>query len=192
MDFDNENEGRGGPGAADPVPPDDWDGFRRLARTEAILAEQRPRLAGFFRRNAHPQDVADLVQESFRRFFTAKGYFSIGDKPGAYLAQTARTLLKERARTGARRQQAAHHSFEEKDVAGPDPHNALEARDLLRRAEEALADLDTTTQDVFLMHRVENLSYAEIARIKGIGVKRVEKLISKAVTAIRKARDTQR
>ncbi len=99
MDFDNENEGRGGPGAADPVPPDDWDGFRRLARTEAILAEQRPRLAGFFRRNAHPQDVADLVQESFRRFFTAKGYFSIGDKPGAYLAQTARTLLKERART---------------------------------------------------------------------------------------------
>ena len=192
MDYDNENEGRGSLGAADPVPPDDWDGFRRHARTEAILAEQRPRLAGFFRRNAHPQDVADLVQESFRRFFTAKGYFSIGDKPGAYLAQTARTLLKERARTGARRQHAAHHSFEEQDVAGPDPHNALEARDLLRRAEEALADLDTTTQDVFLMHRVENLSYAEIARIKGIGVKRVEKLISKAVTAIRKARDTQR
>jgi RNA polymerase sigma factor (sigma-70 family) len=192
MDYDNDDDRRPGLSAADALPPEDWDGFGRAARTEAILAEQRPRLAGFFRRNAHPQDVADLVQESFRRFFSAKGYFHIGDKPGAYLAQTARTLLKERARSGARRQHAAHHSFEEEDVAGPDPHHVLEARDLLRRAEEALAGVDPTTRDVFLMHRVENLSYADIARIKGIGVKRVEKLISKAVTAIRKARDTQR
>lgn len=192
MDFDNDDDRRPALSTADAIPPGDWEGFGRAARTEAILAEQRPRLAGFFRRNAHPQDVADLVQESFRRFFSAKGYFHSGDKPGAYLAQTARTLLKERARSGARRQSSAHHSFEEEDVAGPDPHQALEARDLLRRAEEALAGLDCTTRDVFLMHRVENLSYSEIARIKGIRVKRVEKLISKAVTAIRKARDTQR
>jgi RNA polymerase sigma-70 factor (ECF subfamily) len=41
------------------------------------------------------------------------------------------------------------------------------------------------------MHRFDDLSYPEIARIKGMKVKRVEKHIAKALVAIRKARDAQ-
>lgn len=193
MSFDDsESEERRGHSVADPLPPDDWAGFDRAARAEALYAAHRPRLAGLFRRNVPPQDVADLVQESFRRLFSAKGIFAGHlDNPGAYLAQTARNILKNRARSGARHHHGAHHSFEDQDIAGPDPHAALEARDMIRRVETAIARLSPATQDVFLMHRFEDLSYQEIARIKGMSIKRVEKHITKALVAVRKARETQ-
>lgn len=193
MSFDDsESEGRRGHSVADPLPPDDWAGFDRAARAEALYAAHRPRLAGMFRRNVPPQEVGDLVQESFRRLFSAKGIFAAHlDNPGAYLAQTARNILKNRARSGVRHHHGAHHSFEDQDIAGPDPHAALEARDMIRRVETAIARLSTTTQDVFLMHRFEDLSYQEIARIKGMSIKRVEKHIAKALVAVRKARETQ-
>lgn len=66
MDFDEDNDRRHGHGAADPLPPDDWDGFGHRMHVEALYVAQRPYLAGFFRRKVHPQEVADLVQECFR------------------------------------------------------------------------------------------------------------------------------
>lgn len=190
MDFEEEDDRRRAPAPADPLPPDDWDGFGRAARLEALYAAQRPHLAGYFRRRAHPQDVGDLVQECFRKLVAAKGGFAAHlDNPRAYLARTAQNILKNRSRSHVRHRQAEHHSFEDHAIAGPDPHAALEARDMIRRAEQAIAALGTTTQDVFLMHRFENLDYEEIARIKGMSIKRVEKHISKARVALRKARD---
>lgn len=190
MDFEDENDRRQTMDAAEPLPPDDWGGFRRNAQLEALYTDQRPYLAGYFRRNARTQDVNDLVQECFRKLVSAKGSFAANlDKPGAYLARTAENILKNRYRASGRHQQSAHHSFEDQEIAGPDPHSALEARDMIRRAEQAIARLGTTTQDVFLMHRFENLSYEDIARIKGMSIKRVEKHIAKALAAVRQARD---
>lgn len=191
MDFEDEDGRRRGLSSADPVPPDDWEAFGRTARTEALYVAQRPYITGIFRRSVHPQDVSDLVQETFRRLFSAKGdHAALIEAPRAYLASAARTILKNRARSGVRSQAQAHHSFDDHEVAGPDPHAILEHRDMLRRAEEAIAKLNPTTQDVFLMHRFEDLSYAEIARIKQMSPKRVEKHIAKALVAIRKARDS--
>lgn len=192
MSYDDEETPRRGIAGTDPLPPSDWEGYGRGARLEALYAAERPRLTGYFRRNARQQDVGDLVQECFRRLVSAKGHLAGNlEKPGGYLIATARTILRNRARTHVRREQGAHHSFEEQDVAGPDPHIALEARDMIRRIEDALAGLDSTTRDIFLMHRFDDLSYPEIARIKGMRVKRVEKHIAKALIAIRKARDAQ-
>lgn len=193
MDYDDsEKDGQRGLYAADPSPPDDWAAFSRTAHAEALYAAQRPLVAGIFRRNVPPQEVADLVQETFRRVFSAMGNrIGLLDAPAAYVAAAARSILKNRARSGVRNLHGAHHSYEEQDIAGPDPHAALEARDLIRRVEDAIAGLNPATRDVFLMHRFDDLSYAEIARIKGMRPKRVEKHIAKALIAIRKARDTQ-
>jgi len=189
MDFDEQ--GRLGIAEHGVSLPEDWDLSLHQSRLEELYTSQRPFLSSYFRRNAHPQDVSDLVQECFRKLMSAKGSFAANlDKPGAYLARTAQNILKNRYRSSIRQEHSAHHSFDDQEIAGPDPHMALEARDTIRRAEQAIARLGITTQEVFLMHRFENLSYEDIARIKGMSTKRVEKHIAKALAAVRKARDS--
>ena len=65
--------------------------------------------------------------------------------------------------------------------AGPDPVGQLESRDLLRRLERAMLRLRPKTREIFMAHRVEGLTYAEIAERTGLSVKGVEKQMSKAL-----------
>src|SRR3546814_12384054 len=73
------------------------------------------------------------------------GKLALIEKPGAYLVSTARNLLTDRARADTARLTSQHHSFEDEDIAGPDPHAALEARDTMRRVGEAIEKLKTQT-----------------------------------------------
>jgi RNA polymerase sigma-70 factor (ECF subfamily) len=192
MDYDDAPPAGGSLASGAPLPPGDWAGNGHDERMAELYTTHQARVAGIFRRNVPPQEVGDLVQETFRRLISAKGYGAgFLDAPAAYLASAARSILKNRKRSGVRSHVEAHHSFEDHHVAGPDPHMVLEQRDVLRRAEEAIAGLNPATRDVFLMHRLDDLSYSEIARIKGMSLKRVEKHIAKALKAIRKARDSQ-
>ena len=60
----------------------------------------------------------------------------------------------------------------------------LEARDTLRRLEQAIGKLKARTREIFLAQRIEGLSYAEIAERTGLSVKGVEKQMSKAIAKI--------
>jgi RNA polymerase sigma factor (sigma-70 family) len=188
MEFEEEQGKRGIP-ESDPIPPDEWQGFTAGTRVEAIYAAHSPELTRYFRRRAPAQDVADLVQECFRRFTQSRGpALSLVDRPAAYLVRTARNLLAERIRADGRRMQAHHGPFDEEDHAGPDPHAALEARDTIRRLADVVARLKPKTRAIFLMHRLEGLSYEEIAAAQGMSVKGVEKQMAKALGAIRRSR----
>lgn len=192
MNFD-ERDGRRGLAETDPLPPEDWQGFSAGERVAAIYVAHGPELVRYFRRRAQAQDVGDLVQECFRRFTQSRGAAaSLIDRPAAYLVQTARNLLAERARSDGRRLQANHDAFDEDAHAGPDPHITLEARDTIRRLEEVVARLKPKTRTIFLMHRIEGLSYEEIAAAQGMSVKGVEKQMAKALGAIRRSRQGER
>jgi len=190
MKFDDGDEdGRSIFGSVDPAPPEDWIGYEAHARATTLYREHRPALAGFLKNRAPAQEVGDLLQECFRRLFSSRSYPRIlGEEPRAYLFRTARNLLAERHRSRTRRMADEHRSFEDPNIAGPDPHLALEARDQMRRIEDALARLKPRTRTIFLLHRFDGLSYDEIAAAEGISVKGVEKQIAKAMLAIRRAR----
>lgn len=186
---DNSTLGSRGIAPGDPLPPDNWHGHGARARAAAVYREEHPRLVRFIKARVPAQDVGDLIQECFRRFMASSAYPRVlAQQPGPYLFRTARNLLAERGRSDARRMAAHHTSYEEPEIAGPDPHAALEARDEMRRVGEALGRLRPKTRDIFLMHRIDGLTYEEIASQMGMSVKGVEKQIAKALRAVRRAR----
>ncbi|MDZ3831944.1 MAG: sigma-70 family RNA polymerase sigma factor [Sphingopyxis sp.] len=192
MDFEDKDNGRTGLAGGDPLPPEEWELTGRTARIEAIYAEHHPQLTRFFRRRAANQDVGDLVQEVFSRFASARGGLAtLIERPSAYLVKSARMLLAEYARADGRRHTDRHDSFGDEHEGAVDPQDALEARDVLRRAERAISRLSPLTREIFLMHRFDGLRYPEIARIKGISVKTVESHMTKALAAIKRARGKQ-
>jgi len=47
--------------------------------------------------------------------------------------------------------------------------------ELLRRLEDAVASMPRKQREIFLAHRLDDMSYAEIARRTGLSVKQVER-----------------
>lgn len=186
MDFeDNAGGARQRPNSEGYPQADEAADLRRATAVEKIYADHRPQLVSFLRQRAHPQDIGDLVHECFVLLVASKeDVVSRIEKPGAYLVRVARNIFSDRTRVAKQGAKAKHHAYEDEDFSGPDPHNALEARDMMRRVEEQLARLKPKTRDIFLMHRFDGMSYEEIAAETGMSVKGVEKQIAKAMTAV--------
>jgi RNA polymerase sigma-70 factor (ECF subfamily) len=152
----------------------------RLFRAEA------PRLTRFFRRRLrNSDDVPDLVQEVFARL----AHVSLDAplrKPEAYLQRMARNLLFDRGRSLAAR--AAARQVPLDDAAcpsvAPTQSHGIEAEQLQRLYEQAVAALPARTRDIFLMHRRDEQSYKQIAGDLGISLGAVEYHIGRALAAL--------
>ena len=162
-----------------PEDPPSIDADRHL---EELYRSESPKLVRMFsRRIRNADDANDLVQDVFCRFARLREGVSGLDKPQAYLRRIASNLLKDRAKTAARHSAALHVVADEEMLPGIDQQRALESRDMLRRLEAAMTRLKPRTREIFLAHRIEGLSYAEIAERTGLSVKGVEKQMSKAI-----------
>lgn len=65
----------------------------------------------------------------------------------------------------------------------------LEMAEFDKKIQRALADLDERNRTVFLMNRVDDFTYAQIAEQLGLSVKAVEKRMEKALSFLRLAID---
>jgi RNA polymerase sigma-70 factor (ECF subfamily) len=168
--------------ADDPLPPED----RVVLATRASLGElyrtHGPRLLRFFARQGQPDEAGDLVQESFTRLADARARATGEiDRPEAYLSRIATNLLRNRAKMALRRSLTSHVPADEVPLADHDPIAALEARDQIGRLQTALASLPPKTREIFLAHRLDGLSYKDIATQTGLSVKGVEWHMGKAI-----------
>jgi RNA polymerase sigma-70 factor (ECF subfamily) len=102
--------------------------------------------------------------------------------PESYLRRASTNLLRTRRKMEAFREEARPGPA----AADPliDQVAVLESRDLLRRLEAAIGKLKPRTREIFLAHRIDGLSYAQIAERTGLSVKGVEKQMSKAIAKI--------
>jgi len=137
------------------------------------------------RQTRNSADAQDLVQDIFFRFARMRGRLpSSLERPQAYLRRIAANLLKDRAKANFRHSAALHVAADEEMLPGPDQHRLLESRDMLRRLEAAMMRLRPRTREIFMAHRIDGMSYAQIAERTGLSVKGVEKQMGKALAQL--------
>jgi RNA polymerase sigma-70 factor (ECF subfamily) len=136
------------------------------------------------------EEANDLVHDAFARLLGARSLDRLSE-PGAFLNRIVRNLLIDRSRRLATR--AAHFAIgEDLDIAvPPDQSEAIEVEQMRHRYREVVASLPDRMREVFVLHRVEELSYKEIAARLDISVRTVEWHIAEAIVRISKGLDAE-
>jgi RNA polymerase sigma-70 factor (ECF subfamily) len=160
-------------------PSDDID---LLYRGEAAALRRRLRA-----RLGSSEEAGDLVQEAFARLLGAHLASSVRD-PAAFLNRIVRNLLIDRSRRKSAR--APHVELAEGDAAvPPGQSDAIEVEQMRERYREAVSELPERMREVFILHRVHELGYREIAARLDISVRTVEWHIAQAIVRISRGLD---
>lgn len=168
-----------------PPRPADW--------LEALFREQGSKMVRLLiRRAGGHAEAADLVQEAFLHLTQASQRQALVN-PEHYLKTITRNLLRNRAKSVSRAMERDHAILEpERHAANDgDPHQVLEASQTLARYEAVLMKLKPRTREIYLLHRLDGLSYAQIAKELRLSVSAIEKQMMKAIAHIDRAMDRQ-
>ena len=133
-------------------------------------------------KGANASEAEDLTQEAFLRLWRDCAKVPFEKAKGFLFAVAVNLFLDEKKHEQVviRFQRQATEEVETET-----PHFQLETRELHDRLERAIAQLPENQRIVFLMNRMDKLTYAEIAEHLGLSVKAVEKRMSKALVELR-------
>lgn len=137
------------------------------------------------RRGTTREDAEDLIQEVFLRVLI---YCEEGNEvrePEAFMVRAALNLsanLHEREH----RELYVAKPVDELNVVDASciPDEVVAAEQCLRSLQRALDALEPRTREAYYMHRVQGLTYAQIAKHFKISVSAVEKHIARATAAL--------
>lgn len=146
------------------------------------LPEHYHSLKAFFTRRISDADVAeDLTQETFVRAL-ASSDFEQKDHKRYLLFAIAANLANDFIRKKYKAERTSPlGSALELISAKDDPLDALQFSERTQQLDVALSELTPRCREVFLLHRVCEMSYSEIAAELGISISAVEKHIIKAL-----------
>lgn len=159
-------------------------GRKRLnpGRLEDVYVSEGRRLTLVGAR-AGMEDAADVVQESFAKALAADKARPIRD-PLHFMFRVVRNTALSRLRDRARHPVRGFAAQEDFASSDPSVERALLASERLRRALAIIERMPERRREAFVMHRVEELSYPQIARRMGVSIKAVEKHISLAMAQL--------
>lgn len=137
----------------------------RETEFETIYRAEAPWLVRFFRRKlSGSSDAQDLAHETMLRFMQAAPPTEIAT-PQAYLRRIARNIARNHAGSGAQRLARKSAPLIEglDEPAGVDQHQIVAGQEELAVWEHILSRLKPRTLEVFLLSRVDGLTYQGIA-----------------------------
>jgi len=137
------------------------------------------RIRSALMRRGAAQDADDYIQEAFARLVSYERQ-QVVLEPEAFLMTTAINLSIDAHR--ARVNHGEQVVLEEVTLADDSPpvESVVLGRERLVRLEQCLARLGEKPRDMFLAHRIDGLTYREIADQHGLSISTVEKHIAKA------------
>ena len=148
------------------------------------MDELTERLRRFVRsRVASRHDAEDVIQEAYLRVLRYSAEHVVHSEERLLFSAAKNLAVDNR-----RRQKVWERSVADcallAAVDSPASDEVVEARQRLKHVEEAIALLPGRCRAVFLMHRIEGMSYSQIAKSVGISVSAVEKHIARACLSI--------
>lgn len=152
---------------------------------ESFAASYGELLRHLSRRLGRDVDADDVLQDTFLRLKSIPVETDIKN-PRSYLFRMADNLATDHIR-GRRSLERYLSSGELPDSVDdrPSPERVVDYRQRLGRLEQAISELPPRQRQVFLMHKFDGLSHAEIARDLKITKSAVEKLVMKALAHLR-------
>lgn len=124
--------------------------------------------------------AADIVQDIFLRFLEKKLHWQ--GNPSALLNKCASNAAIDHLRSEQHAINYTHSITEEQYGATPlSPSAILEIKDEVKILETALETLPTKTRHIFLLNRVHNRSFNEIAHAMHMSERAVAKHIARAI-----------
>lgn len=135
--------------------------------------------AALMRRGNTAQDAEDLVQEAWVRMAGYQREEAV-ERPEAFMMRTALNLSIDAHR--ARMTRGDEVLVEETVIIdlAPTAEDSMLAKERIARLSEGLSRLSDTTREILLAHRLEGLTYGEIARARGVSLTTVHTHIAKA------------
>lgn len=162
--------------------------IRKRTLLDALYRKYSQALRRFLvRHHVRRDDVADVVQETYCRVLKAGELEAIRD-PKAFLFRVANNVVLNAAKH--RRSDVADSAVDiesiEADDEKPSLYRGLKAEQELAIVRAALEELAPKCREAFVLNRFEDLSYSEIAAELGLSVSMIEKLVSQALSHLRK------
>lgn len=157
------------------------------ATIEILCARYRTPLLRYFIRKGLAADLAeDCVQDVFVRI-TRTDLASVTDLE-AYLFTVASSVAIDNRRRSVTRQAAQHVPLEKFEIESREvsPARVYEDREAIVRLDRALDELSERTREIFLLNRLDGLSYTQLAVRFDLSVAAIEKHMSKALAHLRK------
>src|SRR6185312_10269743 len=141
----------------------------------------------FLKRIGDAAEAEDLTQDLMLRL-AAKADLDAIESIESFLFTMAANLLRDRGRRRrvAARMLAELETSRAENFEVLSPERVLVGREALQNLLQAQGRLDPRVRNVFILHRLEGMKYADIARLYGLSVSSIEKDIIKALVHIAK------
>lgn len=153
---------------------------------DPVLRYFRKMRAILHRRGRKREEIEDLMQDAYVRLLEYCRKGAEVREPEALLVRTVQRLSLNFDRDEHRDLYASSPVESLQHLIDPEPDalEFLEAQQCLDKATRALDAVSRRTRDVFFMHRLGGLTYAQIAQQTGMPISTVEKHIARAMTIL--------